>query len=56
MLVICCCLTRIINGEIIEDEVGCVADVLNLLYRLNVCELVHNIVLEHRVQRRCVCR
>ena len=55
MLVICCCLTRVINGEIIEDEVGCVADVLNLLYRLSVCELVHNIVLEHRVQRRCVC-
>ena len=56
MLVICCCLTRVINGEIIEDEVGCVADVLNLLYRLSVCELVHNIVLEHTVQRRCVCR
>ena len=33
VLVICCCLTRVINGKIIEDEVGCVADALNLLYR-----------------------
>ena len=33
VLAICCCLTRVINGKIIEDEVGSVADALNLLYR-----------------------